>query len=111
MTATKLHISTSSLPPIGARDINIVFGITCLSKNIVQDTLAVIKNTSIGGELKTYTQLMENGIQEAMLRMKQSAIEIGADGIYGVNIATPHVTAGAAEIIVFGTAYSMSGIK
>lgn len=61
----------------------------------------------VGGELKTYTQLMEHGFHEAMRRMEKSAIELGADGIYGVSMATPQVTAGAAEIIMFGTAYSI----
>ena len=37
--------------------------------------------------------------------MKERAEEAGADGVYAVRIATPQVTGGAAEIIIYGTAY------
>src|SRR6056297_3402626 len=100
MAIKKLHISTSSLPPVGAEDISIVYGVACLSRNLIKDTMAVIQNTSVGGDLKTYTDLMENGIQIAMNRMEEKAIELGSDGVYGIHLATPHITTGAAEIIV-----------
>ena len=65
----------------------------------------VAYNTTVGGELKTYSDLMDEGMELALARLREKAEAAGADGVYGVRVATPQVTGGAAEIIVYGTAY------
>ena len=37
--------------------------------------------------------------------MIENAKALGADGVYAVSIATPQVASGAAEIIMYGTAF------
>lgn len=102
-----IPLSTGALPPAGAVELGLVHGEICISKNIIRDTTATIRNATIGGELTTYTELMTSGIKTAIERMTQMAIENGADGVYGIKVATPQVTGGAAEIIMLGTAYKL----
>jgi uncharacterized protein YbjQ (UPF0145 family) len=65
---------------------------------------AAIKNT-VGGELKTYTSLVDAALNQAMERLSDKASSMGADGVFGIQIACPQVTGGAAEVLLIGTAY------
>ncbi|MBQ9564062.1 MAG: heavy metal-binding domain-containing protein, partial [Synergistaceae bacterium] len=38
-------------------------------------------------------------------RMIENAEAVKADGVYAVHIATPQIAGGAAEIIMYGTAF------
>jgi uncharacterized protein YbjQ (UPF0145 family) len=81
----------------------IVSGSTVRSKNAVKDFGASIKNF-VGGELKAYTELLEESRKEAIRRMEHQAEILGADAVINVRFATSAITAGAAEIYVYGTA-------
>ncbi len=100
-----MHLTTATFPPAGAADLKIVYGTCCYSKNLVADTLESIRNSTIGGELKFFSELIREGVRVAMERLEEEAAAIGADGVYGVQISTPQVTNGAAEIVAYGTAY------
>lgn len=64
----------------------------------------------VGGRLKTYETLLDRGRREAVLRMKQSAKQLGADAIFNVRFETSSVSKGAesnigsVEVLVYGTA-------
>lgn len=98
-------ISTGSFPPSGTQELGFVYGSSCLSSNVLKDTAAMVRNATIGGDLKQYRSLMDKGLEMSLDRMKDMAAELGADGVYGVRIATPQVAGGAAEIIAYGTAF------
>ena len=100
-----MNISTRSFPPAGTQDIGVIYGVSCLSTNFIKDTIASIRNITVGGELKGYSDMIRKGIELAEKNLKEEADKLGADGIYAVNIATPHITTGAAEIIMYGTAF------
>ena len=102
-----IYLSTGVLPPVGAVELGLVRGLCCLSKNIVFDVTASLKNKTIGGELKGYTDLMAEGLDIALTRLREQAAAMGADGVYAIQIATPQVSAGAAEIIALGPAYRL----
>lgn len=106
-----IHISTSGIAPAGIVEISVVYGTSCLSRNFFKDMGATMKNATIGGELKTYAAMMDEGVKLALERMAEKAAEAGATGVYGVQIATPQVSNGAAEIIAFGTAYKFAEEK
>ncbi len=80
-----------------------VKGSIVFSKNVVRDVFAGLKSI-IGGELAGYTEMLEQARQEATNRMVIQAQNIGADAIVSVRFMTSAVMAGAAEIIVYGTA-------
>ena len=97
-------ILTRSFPASGTQDLGFVYGASCLSVNIVKDTRETIRNIT-GGELKGYTEMMNKSIEAAKERMIENAASLGADGVYAVSIATPQISGGAAEIIIYGTAF------
>ena len=81
----------------------IVQGSTVRAKNVGKDFLAGLKNI-VGGELKSYTELLQEARHEATERMIQQAEQVGANAIVNVRFATSSVAQGAAELYVYGTA-------
>ena len=81
----------------------LVSGSTVRAKNFVKDFGAGVKNF-FGGELKTYSDLLNESRMEATSRMVAQAEKLGANAIINIRFATSAVTAGAAEIYVYGTA-------
>ncbi|MBR6920662.1 MAG: YbjQ family protein [Clostridia bacterium] len=83
--------------------LGLVKGSTIQTKHIGKDIGASIK-TLVGGELKGYTEMMNEARTIATKRMTDDAEKLGADAIVNVRFATSAVMQGAAEIIVYGTA-------
>ncbi len=83
--------------------LGMVSGNTVRSKHAGRDIMAGIKNI-FGGELKGYTELLNESREEAMERMKQQAQAIGANAILNVRFSTSSISAGASELFVYGTA-------
>ena len=83
--------------------LGLVQGSTVRAKHAGKDFLASLKNI-VGGELKAYTELMQEARAEATERMTDQAASIGANGVLNVRYTTTAVTAGAAEILAYGTA-------
>ena len=65
--------------------------------------MAGLKNL-VGGELVGYTELLTDARQEATDRMLEQAESIGANAVVNVRFSTSSVSAGAAELFVYGTA-------
>ncbi len=81
----------------------LVQGSTVRAKNIGRDIAASLKNV-VGGELKGYTELLQEARQEATDRMILQAQQLGANAIVNVRFATSSVSQGAAELFAYGTA-------
>ena len=58
----------------------------------------------MGGELKSYNEMMNEARALATKRMVEEAEVLGADAIVNVRYASSAVMQGAAEVIVYGTA-------
>ena len=82
--------------------IALVKGSTIQSKNIGRDITQSFK-TIIGGELKAYTDMMNEARDLATDRMIKEAEKLQADAIINVRYTTSSVVQGAAEILVYGT--------
>ena len=65
--------------------------------------MAGFKNL-VGGELKAYTELLQESRQEAQDRMVEQAKAMGANAVVNVRFATSSVAQGAAELFAYGTA-------
>ena len=78
-------------------------GSTVQSKHIGRDLAASFK-TIVGGELKGYTEMMNEARKVAPARMIEKAEAMGDDAIVGVRYASSAVMDGAAEIMAYGTA-------
>lgn len=83
--------------------IGYVKGSTVRSKNIGRDFAAGLK-TLVGGEIKGYTEMMNEARQIAVGRMVEEAEALGANAIVGFRLQTSAVMQGASEIIAYGTA-------
>ncbi|MBW2688581.1 MAG: YbjQ family protein, partial [Deltaproteobacteria bacterium] len=81
----------------------IVQGSTVRAKHIGRDMMAGLKNL-VGGELKGYTELLQESRQEAVDRMTEQARQMGANAIVNIRFATSSVAQGAAELFAYGTA-------
>lgn len=81
----------------------VVSGSTVRAKHMFQDIGAGLKNI-VGGELKSYTQLLKDSRDQATERMTQQAEQLGANAIVNVRYATSSVAQGASELYVYGTA-------
>jgi uncharacterized protein YbjQ (UPF0145 family) len=86
--------------------LGVVQGNTVRAKNIGRDIAAGFKNI-VGGEIKSYTDLLTQAREEAYNRMVNQAIDAGADAIIGMRFSTSAVMQGAAEIVAFGTAVKL----
>jgi uncharacterized protein YbjQ (UPF0145 family) len=84
----------------------VVSGSTVRAKHAGRDMMAGLKNI-FGGELKGYTELLQESRDEAIERMKAQAKQLGANAVVNVRFSTSSVAAGAAEIYVYGTAVSV----
>ena len=81
----------------------VVTGSTVRAKHIGRDIAAGLKNF-VGGELKGYTELLQEARKEALHRMMEQARSVGANAVINVRFATSSVAQGAAELFAYGTA-------
>ena len=81
----------------------VVSGSTVRAKHAGRDLMAGLKNL-VGGELKGYTELLNEARDQAMQRLQEQAMELGANAVVNVRFSTASVAAGASEIYVYGTA-------
>lgn len=84
----------------------LVQGSTIRAKHIGRDIAAGFKNL-VGGELRGYTELLQEARQEATDRMVQQAAQMGANAVVNVRFATCSVAQGAAELFAYGTAVTV----
>ena len=92
------YISGKELETLG-----LVQGSTIQSKNIGRDITQSFK-TLVGGELKAYTDMMNEARALATKRMVREAESLGADWVVNIRYASSTVMQGAAEVIAYGTA-------
>lgn len=85
------------------KHLGLVQGSTVRAKHAGRDIMANLKNI-FGGELKGYTELLQESRQEATQRMIEQAEALGANAVINVRFSTSSVTQGAAELFVYGTA-------
>ena len=83
--------------------LGMVKGNVVQSKNIGKDIGAGFK-TIVGGELKGYTEMLQEARQIATKRMVDEAESLGADAVICVRFASSAIMQGAAEVIAYGTA-------
>lgn len=81
----------------------VVTGNTVRAKHVGRDIMAGLKNI-VGGELKGYTELLQDSRAEATDRMIEQAVSMGANAVVNVRFATSSISQGAAELFAYGTA-------
>ena len=89
-----------------AKILGIVKGSTVRAKNIRRDIAAGLKNI-IGGEIKSYTDLLVQAREESYNRMVNDAQKLGADAVISMRFMTSMVMAGSSEMLAYGTAVKL----
>jgi len=92
------HITGKELEMLG-----LVKGSTVQTKHIGKDITQGLKSI-VGGELKAYSEMMDEARALATKRMVGEAEALGADAIVNVRYSTSAIVQGAAEVIAYGTA-------
>ena len=83
--------------------LGLVRGNTIRARHVGRDIMAGFKNL-VGGEIKSYTEMLSIARDEAFNRMVNEAINLKADAVINVRFMTSQITQGAAEILAYGTA-------
>ena len=96
-------VTVETLQGVQYEELGVVTGSTIQSKNFISDFGQGLKSI-VGGELHSYTDMMEKAREKATQRMVDQAVKLGADAIIGVRYTTNSIMAQAAEVLVFGTA-------
>ena len=105
---TLILTNTESVPGHRVSEhLGMVQGSTVRAKHVGRDIMAGLKNI-VGGELRGYTELMDDARNEAIRRMEAQAEARGADAVVNVRLATSTITQGAAELLAYGTAVKLT---
>ena len=96
-------VTVETLQGVNYEELGVVTGSTIQSKNMFADFGQGLKSI-VGGELKSYTGMMDKARAQATQRMVDQAVKMDADAIIGVRFTTNSIMAQAAEVLVFGTA-------
>ena len=86
--------------------LGLVRGSTIKAKHIGKDILAALRSI-VGGEIKEYTEALNEAREISTKRMVEEAERLGADAIVCIRFTTSQVMSGAAELLVYGTAVKL----
>ena len=86
--------------------LGLVKGNTIRARWFGRDIAAGLK-TIIGGEIKSYTDMMTKARDQAVERMVDEAKKLKADAVINIRFTASEVMQGASEILVYGTAVKL----
>jgi uncharacterized protein YbjQ (UPF0145 family) len=86
--------------------LGVVTGSSVRARFFLRDILASIKSL-FGGEIATYTAMMCQARDQALVRMIEEGERRGADGIVNVRFTTSSIMKQAAEVLAYGTAVKL----
>ena len=98
-----LIVTTENIPGKAYEVLGLVKGSTIQSKHMFSDIGQSFK-TLVGGELKSYVDMMNKARGIATDRMIEEATALGADAIVSMRYATSSIMQAAAEVMAYGTA-------
>ncbi len=90
-----------------AEAIGLVKGNSVRARHLGKDITAIFKNV-VGGEVDEYTKLMAEAREQAIDRLVLEAESKGADAIVCLRLSSAQISAGAAEILAYGTAVKLA---
>jgi len=95
--------NTEHIPGQKYELLGLVKGSMIQSKHLGRDIGNVLKSV-VGGELRGYSEMLNEARAIATKRMIQEAEALHADAVVNLRYTTSTVMQGAAEILVYGTA-------
>lgn len=83
--------------------LGLVRGSTIRAKHIGKDISSAFRHL-VGGEMKEYSEMLQEARQIATKLMADEAKSLGANAVVNIRYSTSNVMQGAAEILAYGTA-------
>jgi len=83
--------------------LGLVRGSSVRARHVGTDFLAWLRNL-VGGEIREYTKMMAETREQALDRMTEEAVKLGADAVINIRFQTSQIMTGAAELMAYGTA-------
>lgn len=96
-------VNTPGIDGKNLQQLGLVSGNTVRAKNAFKDIGAGFRNL-VGGEVVSYTKMLNESRDVAIGRMVEQAQQMGADAIVNVRFSSASIMEGAAEILAWGTA-------
>ena len=103
-----LLLNIDYIPGKKIQALGLVKGSVVQSKNFGKDFMAGMK-TLVGGEIESYTQLLNEARQIATKRMVDEADRMEADAVINIRYASSSLMQSAAELTSYGTAVRIVG--
>ena len=103
-----LLLNINYVPGKEIEALGIVKGNVVQSKHLGKDIMAGLKNM-VGGELHSYTDMLNEARAMATQRMVEEAKQLGADAVIRIEYATAAIMDGTAEVMAYGTAVKYKG--
>jgi uncharacterized protein YbjQ (UPF0145 family) len=82
------------------------FGVVVRSRGLAGNIAASLRSL-VGGEIKEYTQLLEDARRHAVDRMVQNAQAMGADAVIMMRFDSSEMGQTMTEIVAYGTAVTL----
>lgn len=98
-----LVTTTENVPGQRYEIIGEVFGLTTQSKNVIKNIGAGLKNI-VGGEIKSYSELLSEARDTAILRLRNNAEEMGADAVVMMQFDSDSIGQDMETVAAYGTA-------
>lgn len=98
-----LILNIDYIPGKEIEALGLVKGSVVTSKHFGKDFMAGMK-TLVGGEIASYTEMLEDARKIATKRMADNAAVLGADAILNVRYTSASLMQSAAEVTAYGTA-------
>ncbi|MDQ7006188.1 MAG: YbjQ family protein [Acidobacteriota bacterium] len=89
-----------------AATLGLVKGNAVRARPVFRDIMALLRGL-VGGEIPEYTKMLAETREQALDRMIGEARALDADAIVAARFITAQTMAGAAELLVYGTAVKL----
>jgi uncharacterized protein YbjQ (UPF0145 family) len=97
----------TNTPDVPGREIEEILGVVTgnvvQSKHVGKDIMASFK-TIVGGEIKSYTEMLTEARHTAISRLVEEALKLDADAVVNLRFTTSSIMSGSSEILAYGTA-------
>lgn len=98
-----LVTTTENVPGQRYEIIGEVFGLTTQSKNVIKNIGAGLKNI-VGGQIKSYSELLSEARDTAISRLRNNAEEMGADAVVMMRFDSDSIGQDMETVAAYGTA-------
>jgi uncharacterized protein YbjQ (UPF0145 family) len=86
------------------------FGVVVRSRGLGGNIMAGLRQI-VGGEIKEYTQMIEEARRHAIDRMVQNATQMGANAVVMMRFDSSEIGQTMSEIVAYGTAVVIEPVK